>query len=137
MKWPAKRVEGIYKAILIREAEASIEQQRRDMIAACYANPNWDGKDNAEKRKQYLDDINKHFNAAITALHYPEHHVEADVDWDNPFFSAHKREIERTREAFQLALSERGKTAGDVLAAEQADSNGRGEFDQAIPRNVS
>ena len=105
------------------------------MIAACYANPNWDGKDNSEKRKEYLDDLNRHFNAAITSIHYPDSSREADVDWDNPFYAAHKREIERTREAFQLALSEEGKTAGEVLEAEQ---NGHADRDiDQIPRNVS
>ena len=70
------------------------------MIAACYANPNWDGKDNASKREEYLKKLNEHFNQAITAIHYPDGPREADVDWDNPFFAAHKREIARTKALF-------------------------------------
>ena len=102
------------------------------MIAACYANPNWDGKDNSEKRKEYLQQLNEHFNQALDKIHNPQGPVEADVDWDNPFYAAHKREIARTQEAFKLQLGERGQTAGDLLAAEQ-ERNGHGEVDQLAP----
>lgn len=121
------------------------------MIAACYSNPNWDGKDNADKRKQYLDDINRHFNQAITAIYYPDGPREAAVDWDNPFFAAHKREIERTKVMFAEAMGQQdGKTAGDLLEEEQArevdqlvkSGNGRArDYDQLVdddddvPRN--
>jgi len=103
------------------------------MIAACYSNPNWDGKDNAENRKEYLRQLNEHFNQAIDKIHNPQEAVGADVDWKNPFYAAHKREIARTREAFALALGERGQTAGDVLAAEER--NGHGDVDQISPPN--
>ena len=129
-------MEGIYKVIIQREVRESIEQQRRDMIAACYANPNWDGKENSDKRSQYLKDINDHFNQAISAIYAPPEARQQDVDWDNPFYAAHRREIERTKEQFQTALDQKDKTAGDVLSEEeqQARENGRGEIDQ-IPRN--
>jgi hypothetical protein len=138
LRWPAKRVEGIYKAIITREAVESIEAQRRDMIAACYANPNWDGKENADKRSEYLKDINRHFNAAITAIYHPDGPREQDVDWSNPFFAAHKREIARTKEIF---TEMQGRTVGDVIDDEDKSSgNGRArlqelELDQ-IPRNT-
>ena len=118
---------------MVREAKESIEQQRRDMIAACYANPNWDGKDNADKRTQYLKDINAHFNKAISSLYGSPRTREVDVDWDNPFFAAHKREIERTKALFNEQMQ--GKTAGEAVEAELSEQNGRGEFDQDIPRN--
>ena len=102
------------------------------MIAACYSNSSWDGKDNAEKRKEYLKELNEHFNQAIERIHNPQERREVDVDWDNPFYAAHKREMERTREAFALSLGEQGKTAGEVLAAEERD-NGRGDIDQISP----
>ncbi len=104
------------------------------MIASCYANPNWDGKDNADKRSQYLKDINVHFNRAITALYAPRDRREVDVDWDNPFFAAHKREIERTKALFDQAKL-KGATAGEAVDRELAEQNGRGDFDQEIPRN--
>jgi hypothetical protein len=150
LRWPAKRVEGIYRSIITREAVESIEAQRRDMIAACYANPNWDGKDNADKRNEYLKDINRHFNDAITAIYYPEGQKAQEVDWSNPFFAAHRREMLRTKEMFEQAT---GKSLGEVLEDEKGldqlqqqngSSNGhaRGQdYDQMpdpdkIPRNT-
>jgi hypothetical protein len=116
------------------------------MIAACYSNPSWDGKDNADKRKQYLDDLNAHFNKAITAIYYPGGPHEVDVDWDNPFFAAHKREIERTKIMFAEAMGEKDMAAVEKLAEEEAsvdqaepstNGNVRGEdLDQYIPRNT-
>jgi hypothetical protein len=154
LRWPARRVEGIYKAILIRESVESVEQQRRDMISACYANPNWDGKDNAQKRNDYLRELNRHFNSAITAIYYPEGPKAQEIDWSNPFFAAHKREIAKTKRLFAEA---QGKSFQDVIdedktedefAVDQSD-NGRGngslrkrDYDQLpddddkIPRNT-
>jgi hypothetical protein len=103
------------------------------MIAACYANPNWDGKDNAEKRKEYLKLLNEHFNQAIDKIHNPDGPVEVDVDWNNPFYAAHKREIARTREAFALALGDGDSTAGEVLEAEESNGHGKLDYDQYVP----
>jgi hypothetical protein len=141
-------VEGIYKAIIQREAVEAIERQRSDMIAACYSNPNWDGKDNAQKRNDYLRDINTHFNRAITAIYYPDGAREQEIDWSNPFFAAHKREMLRTKKLFEEAT---GRTLGDVIEDEakaddsgvdQVSSNGhrKRDYDQMpdddeIPRN--
>jgi hypothetical protein len=135
LRWPGEQLQTIYKQIIIREARASLEAQRRDMISACYSNPNWDGKDNSEKRKEYLRELNQHFDQASRALTDPQgkQAQESDVDWENPFFAAHKREIERTRELLQEQFGVEDKTAGELMAAEQS-SNGHGDFDQ-IPRN--
>jgi hypothetical protein len=105
------------------------------MIAASYSNPNWDGKENSEKRQEYLREINRHFNDAITALYHPDGPKELDVDWSNPFFAAHKREIERTKEAFRLQLEGQGKTAEDLMKEEEQSGNGRWDDIDQIPRN--
>jgi hypothetical protein len=106
----------------------SIEQQRRDMIAACYSNPNWDGKDNADKRKQYLDDITRHFNQAITSIYHPDGPREVEVDWDNPFYAAHKREIAKTQEALRL-MQEGTDPSDEVPQAQAPESNSNGHSD--------
>lgn len=98
------------------------------MIAAAYTNPNWDGKENAEKRSEYIRDINKHFNAAITRIYYPDGPKEQEIDWDNPFYAAHKREIERTRELINGQLQ--GRTAGEVLELEDERAKRREGYDQ-------
>jgi uncharacterized protein YnzC (UPF0291/DUF896 family) len=116
---------------LRREAVDSIEKQRRDMIAASYSNPNWDGKENAQKRQEYLKELNRHFNNAITRLYYPDgEQAGQDVDWDNPFYAAHRREMARTKELFEWAQD--GKTAGEILelAEERKKRRGDSEIDQ-------
>jgi len=97
------------------------------MIAAAYSNPNWDSKENQEKRKEYLKDLNRHFNNAISRVYEPKGKPEPEIDWNNPFYAAHKREIERTKERFQLQIE--GKTAGEILEEEekQKHRNGREE----------
>lgn len=122
-------MEGVYQSIVRREAVESIENQRRDMIAAAYSNPNWDGKENSEKRTEYIKDLNRHFSTAIARIYDPKPQ-EQDVDWENPFYAAHKREIEKTKERLQLQME--GKTAGEILDAEEERKkrrNGR-EYDQ-------
>ena len=101
----------------------SIEAQRRDMIAAAYSNPNWDSKENVEKRKEYLQDLNRHFNEAIVRVYEPKGKPEPEIDWNNPFYAAHKREIAKTRERFQWAIE--GKTAGEILELEEERSKRR------------
>lgn len=98
------------------------------MIAACYSNPNWDNADNKEARKQYLEDVNRHFNQVINRLYAPQGKPEPDVDWDNPFYAAHKREIAKTRERFQWALD--GKSAGEILELEEERKKRREGYDQ-------
>jgi len=90
------------------------------MVAAAYTNPNWDGKENAEKRKEYITDINRHFNNAISRIYYPKGAPEPDVDWSDPFFAAHKREIERTKDLF--ASVQGNRPIGEILK----ERNGHG-----------
>jgi hypothetical protein len=102
-------VESIYTAIIRREAVESIESQRTQMIAALFANPNWDG-DNAEKRTQQIQTLNEHFNKAIESIYFPKG-VEPDIDWDNPFYAAAKRGLEKTRQKYGIT----GKSMGEVV----------------------
>lgn len=90
----------IWKAIIQREAVAAIEQQRIHMTAALFANPNWDGE-NSEKRTQQIQAWTEHFNRAVELVYYPEDR-EPEIDWDNPFYAAAKRGLERTRLKYGL-----------------------------------
>lgn len=124
-------MEGVYQAIIRREAVASIENQRRDMIAAAFNNPNWDGKENSDKRAEYIKDLNRHFNTAIAKIYEPKGGVKGqDIDWTNPFFAAHKREIAKTKERFQWAIE--GRTAGEILELEEERKKRRNgaDYDQ-------
>jgi len=118
----------MYQAIIRREAVESIEQQRRDMIASSYSNPNWDSKENVQKRADYIREINQHFNEAIAKIYAPKIR-EQEVDWDNPFFAAHKREIERTRMLFGWAQD--GRSAGEILELDEERKKRREKLDQS------
>jgi hypothetical protein len=128
LSWPVKRVEGVYQAILRTEAVQSIESQRRSMIAAMNSNPNWDSKENKENRQQYLRDLNSQFNQAINRVYAPPGEKEPEIDWENPFLAAHKREIAKTRERFAWAME--GKSAGEILELEEERKKRRDEYDQ-------
>jgi hypothetical protein len=84
------------------------------MVAALYSNPNWDDEKN--DRKARVKELNKHYNEAIERIYHPERFKELDIDWSNPFWQAHQRSIQRTRERFGLA--NRDITMGDVIEAE-------------------
>jgi len=123
-------VESIYKAIIQREAVESIESQRTQMIASLFANPNWDG-DNADKRTEQIRTLNEHFNKAIESIYFPKG-AEPDIDWDNPFYAAAKRGLQRTREKYGID----GKSMGEVIemttAMDQEQIRARIESRQAI-----
>lgn len=80
------------------------------MHSALFSNPNWDDeKNNREERLKALD---KSFNEAIELV-YGIRRRERDVDWNNPFYAAAKRGLERTREKYSWALE--GKTMNEVV----------------------
>jgi hypothetical protein len=110
----------MYRSIVRREAVQSIELQRTNMIAALFSNPNWDGEENTSKRQEYITELNKRFNEAIEAIyHGPK--KEPDIDWDNPFYAAAKRGLERTRQKFGLT----GQTAEEVLETSTEEDQAR------------
>jgi len=109
LDWPSDRVDAVYKAIIQREGVQSIESQRMQMISALFANPNWDGE-NSDKRTAYIQNLNQHFNKAIELLYYPEG-VDPDIDWNNPFYAAALRGLDKTRQ--KLGIS--GKSMSEVV----------------------
>lgn len=82
------------------------------MIAALFANPNWDGE-NADKRNEQIRAWNDHYNAAIESIYFPDD-VEPEIDWDNPFYAAAKRGLEKTRLKYGLA-TEDDTPIGEVI----------------------
>jgi hypothetical protein len=84
------------------------------MVAALYSNPNWDDEKN--DRKARVKELNKHYNEAIERIYHPERFKELDIDWSNPFWQAHQRSIQKTRERYGLANQD--ISMGDVISAE-------------------
>jgi hypothetical protein len=84
------------------------------MVAALYSNPNWDDEKN--DRTARIKELNKHYNETIERIYHPERFKEKDIDWSNPFWQAHRRSMQRTRERFGLANAD--LTMQDVIASE-------------------
>ena len=87
------------------------------MVAALYSNPNWDSEDN--DRQGRIKELNKHYNEAIERVYHPERFREIEIDWNSPFWQAHQRSIQRTRERYGLANHD--ITMQDVIDAEAED----------------
>jgi len=88
------------------------------MVSALYSNPNWDAEGN--DRTARIKELNKHYNEAIERIYHPERFKEIAIDWSNPFWAAHKRSIQKTRERFGLANHD--LTMLDVINAEGQDA---------------
>ena len=96
------------------------------MVAALYSNPNWD--DEGNDRTSRIKELNKHFNEAIERVYHPERFKEIEIDWSNPFWQAHIRSIQRTRERFGVANRE--ITMQNVIDAESAEVAKLREFER-------
>lgn len=88
------------------------------MVAALYSNPNWDDEKN--DRTARIKDLNKHYNETIERIYHPERFKEVEIDWNNPFWQAHQRSIQKTRERFGLANHDLNMR--DVIDAQSQDA---------------
>jgi hypothetical protein len=91
--WPARRFRRFYELHQKRRIIAELDNQKKQMIAALWSNPNWDDKKGTRKRA--IDGINEDFDDAIEAISaafikrdIPEQKKLGD---DNPFFAAADR----------------------------------------------
>jgi hypothetical protein len=91
----------MYETIVRREGIQVIENQRSQMIAAVFTNPTWDDPKN--DRQSYLQTLNENFNRAIEILSYGDKR-EPEIDWDNPFYAAARRNLEKTRQKLSWAV---------------------------------
>jgi hypothetical protein len=89
------------------------------MVAALFSNPNWDDEKN--DRQARIKELNKHYNETIERIYHPERFREIEIDWNNPFWQAHRRAIQRTRERFGLANHD--LTMQQVIDAESHDAD--------------
>jgi hypothetical protein len=96
------------------------------MVAALYSNPNWDDEKN--DRTARIKDLNKHYNETIERIYHPERFKEIEIDWSNPFWQAHRRSMQRTRERFGLANAD--ITMQDVIDSETAEKEKLRQLEQ-------
>ncbi len=88
------------------------------MVAALYSNPNWD--DNANDRPGRIKEINQHYNKVIELIYDPTLDDSDEPDWENPFWQAHLRALQRTREKWGLDHPER--TMREVIDTDEKES---------------
>ena len=125
------RVDAVYKALIQQDAVANIERQRSDMICALFANPTWDDEKN--DRQERIRELNIQFNTAVELVYNPRAN-EPDIDWDNPFYAAAKRGLEKTRQKYEWAIQ--GKTWKEAISPKDEEQirarlDSRKQIDQA------
>lgn len=118
-----------------REARASLESQRDQLIAALYANSNFSGEEGAEARAETIKTLEKHFNKAITLVYYPDAFKGQEIDWDNPFWQAAKRSQQRMKQLMdsmqgQAETLETSSGMGISPKQEKAREDSRRSIDQ-------
>lgn len=93
MGWPWLRFEKFYEAHLKRKIIDELTQRKIAMVGALYSNPNYDGKENHDKRDQIIQRIEENFNDTVKKLYNKAYQVEEEKDElkDNPFFAASER----------------------------------------------
>jgi hypothetical protein len=109
-----------------RQAVASIESQKYQMIAALYANSAFDESEEGIKaRAERIKGLEEHFTKAIELVYHPELHRDEtpEIDWDNPFWAAAKRAQQRRMERF--AGENDGTTVGQVVEMDKEQLEAR------------
>jgi hypothetical protein len=66
LQWPWKRFERFYQAFIKRQVVESMERRKEALIAACWANSNYD--DDKGTRQNLVDEIEDHFRVATLAF---------------------------------------------------------------------
>jgi hypothetical protein len=70
------------------------------MINSLFSNPNMD--DPANNREERIRQINDDFNQAIEYIRNPKAKREQQIDWNSPWWSAAKRNLQKTRIKYGL-----------------------------------
>jgi hypothetical protein len=81
------------------------------MINALFSNPTWD--DSKNNREERITELNKNFDDAITMVRDPTKKREKDINWQDPWWAAAKRGMEKTR--IEYGLDPEGRTAKDLI----------------------
>lgn len=114
-----------------RQAVEAIEAQKHQMISALYANSAYSKyKEGPKDRAEQIKELEKHFSKAVELVYNPNAHKGEEIDWKNPFWSAHKRAYQKTLDR----ISGENKTVQQVLQFDEeqlaARESSRKEIDQ-------
>lgn len=85
------------------------------MINSIFSNPTWDDpKNNKEER---IKEINDNFDKAIDLVRNPSKYKEKEINWNDPWWAAAKRGLNKTRVAY--GLDPEGRTMQNIINHEE------------------
>jgi hypothetical protein len=94
MRWPALRFERAYEADQRRRGIESALARRDQLVAAIWANPTWDDKENADARKKMLSSLDDSLQREISIIRgsaRPQEDKPDPLDHD-PLFRPFRRQ---------------------------------------------
>lgn len=97
--WPASKFEALYEAFAKRKVAEELSQRRALEMSALWGNSNYDSKEQPEIRQKLMEMVDEQYSTALRSLYEGnlETKQEEDIDWDDPFFAASKRGIEKRK----------------------------------------
>lgn len=128
LEWPWMRFESAYEAMLKRELVADLDKRKSALVGALWANSNWDGEE--ADRGAAIDNLEKSYEKSVGIVYgyiEADEPDEDDIDWEDPFFAAAKRGLQKTG----LMPSDSGDdgTVAELLANQQKELT-KEELDQ-------
>lgn len=117
-----------------RQAVEELAQRKNLIVAAIHSNPNWDEEEN--DKESFFKNLEFHHTQAIEYIYHPElialdeAKKEAVIDWNDPFWQAAKRNIERVHELYGKPDDKRSIV--DLVEQEEENKERLAEMDKMI-----
>jgi hypothetical protein len=113
MEWPWRRFEAFYESYLKRAILESLDNRKSSMIAALWANSNYD--DDKGSRKRAIEEIEENFAEVVQSIVDPGSQ-EAEIDPDNPFFN----ESARSKQKLEAPRNDEGTVSENIASRDLA-----------------
>lgn len=127
LEWPWMRFESAYEAMLKRELVTDLDKRKTALVGALWANSNWDGEEaDRDSAIQKLEESYEKSVGIIYGYVVADELSEDEVDWDDPFFAAAKRGMEKTG---LMSSDSSDGTVGELLDNQQKELT-KEELDQ-------
>jgi len=97
-EWPASKFEKFYEAYAKRKVADELSHRRALETAALWGNTNLDTEENENARQTLMQSIDTSYSTAIKMVYGEEVDLpEKEVDWDDPWWAAAKRGMEKRK----------------------------------------
>lgn len=101
-EWPASLFEALYGAYAKRKVADELSQRRSLEMAALWGNSNYDSEKDPDLRAKFMESVDERYSDALQRLYSADpfasqHDDEDDPDYDDPFWQAMKRGIEKRK----------------------------------------